>query len=102
MAHNDFRTDTDPDELLEHRGICLQHSGMAARLTGGLYLLGTILLMLGYQVFIQVPNLRLDLAKDIGKLEARVTALEKKNEDQDKDAAQLRERLTQAENLKKK
>lgn len=93
MARDDHRTKTDPDELPEHRGICLEHSGMASKLNGGLALLTTILVLLGYQVFIQVPNLRLEMAEKIGRLDARTTALEKKDEDIERGLTDLKSRL---------
>lgn len=93
MTREDHRTKTDIEDLSEHRGICLEHSGMASKLNGGLALLTTILVLLGYQVFIQVPNLRLEMAEKIGRLDARATALERKDGEFEKDLTDVKTRL---------
>jgi hypothetical protein len=56
--------------------LCREHSGMSTKLNGVLALLTTIAGLLGYQIFMQVPDMRLELTKNLMTLEARVKALE--------------------------
>lgn len=51
---------------------CLAHSGLMARMTMLVWMVGTLLALAGYQTFFQAS----DLKGDIIRLESRVKALE--------------------------
>lgn len=77
MSKEDRRTETCAADLEEHRGICLEHSGVASKLNGGLALLTVIMCLIGYQVFFQVPDLKYANGERLTKIEGKLEGLEK-------------------------
>lgn len=55
---------------------CMEHSGLTTKLNGGLALLLGIFGMLGFQTFVQVPQLKYEVNQEITIMKGQIAVLQ--------------------------
>ena len=78
-------------------GHCDDHSGLMIWIKGMTFLLSMATALLSYSVLWQAPNIRLDIAREIARLDAKDSAVEYRIQTIERDHAEIGRRVTMLE-----